>query len=287
MKPFSFHSPTSLPEALGLLEEHGPAASPLAGGTDLLVQMRQGDREPRALISLRRLPELQGMHQAPDGAWHIGATTTLRQLTREPAIQRHHPSLAQAASLMASEQVRSLATLGGNLCNGSPAADLAPPLIALGAEVRIAGLQGERAVPLEVFFLGPGATALQPGKLLIEVIVPPPQGRCLYVKHTARAYMDIPIVGVAARLSMRDGVVDEARIVLGAVAPTPVRAREAERSLEGGSLTHERIRAASELAVEASSPISDLRASEGYRRRVLRVLVERALQSLGSNGRTA
>jgi len=284
MKQFSFYSPTSLAEALDLLEQHGPVASPLAGGTDLLVQMRQGKRRPGALISLRRLPELRGIDQAPDSAWHIGASTTLRQLTREPAIRRRYPSLAHTASLMASEQVRSLATLGGNLCNGSPAADLAPPLIALGAEVLLRGPQGERLLPLETFFLGPGSTALQPGELLIEVIVPPPEGHCVYMKHAARAYMDIPIVGVAARLSMQDGEVGEARIVLGAVAPTPLRARAAERLLEGRPLTRARIQEAAELAQQDCSAISDVRASQDYRRRLVRVLAERALQAFGLNG---
>jgi len=285
VKVFDFHTPGSLPEALELLVELGEPARPLAGGTDLLLQMRLGERRPKALVSLRRLAELKGSRYAADVGLRLGAYTTLRELTRDATIQAHYPCLAQTASMMGSEPVRSLATLGGNLCNGSPSADLAPPLIALGAESRISGSAGERALPLEGFFLGPGSTALQPGEVLTELAVPPPLGRCVYLKHTVRAYMDIPIVGVAARLFLEGGQVREARIVLGAVAPVPMRAAAAERSLEGGALTHERIQAAAELAQAACSPISDLRGSEGYRRRMVRVLVVRALESLWPNGR--
>lgn len=285
MKAFAFHTPASLPEALELLVELGEPAKPLAGGTDLLLQLRQGERRPQALVSLRRLSELKGIRFGAKAGLRLGAYSTLRELTRDATIQAHYPCLAHTASMMGSEPVRSLATLGGNLCNGSPSADLAPPLIALGTESRISGPQGERALPMEDFFLGPGSTAMQPGELLTEVAIAPPLGRCVYLKHAVRAYMDIPIVGVAARLFLEHGQVREARIVLGAVAPVPLRATAAERSLEGGALTPEHIRAAAELAQAACSPISDLRGSEGYRRRMVRVLVVRALESLRSNGR--
>jgi len=284
MKEFAFHSPNSLTEALELLGELGEQARPLAGGTDLLLQMRQGERLPGALVSLRRLTELKGIHDDADGGLRLGAGTTLRELTRDATIRARYPCLAHTAALMGSEQVRSLATLGGNLCNGSPSADLAPPLIALGAEARISGPRGERALPLETFFLGPGSTALQPGELLTHLVVPPPQGRCVYLKHAARAYMDIPMVGVAAQLSFERGQLRKPRIVLGAVAPVPLRATAAERALEDGPLTQERIQAAAELAQAACSPISDLRSSQGYRRRMVRVMVVRALESLRPNG---
>jgi carbon-monoxide dehydrogenase medium subunit len=284
MKEFSFHAPGALPEALALFQDLGERARPLAGGTDLLLQMRAGDRAPAAVVSLRRLAELKGIQYSSQAGLRLGAYTTLRELTRDATIRSHFPCLAQTASLMGSEQVRSLATVGGNLCNGSPSADLAPPLIALGAEAHIVGPKGERQLPLEALFRAPGHTSLEPGEVLVELRVPPPQGKTLYLKHAPRAYMDIAVVGVAVSLLLENQVVSRARLVLGAVAPVPLRAREAEAVLEGAELTPQRISLAANLAQTACSPIDDLRGSADYRSRLVRVLVSRALQALRPNG---
>jgi carbon-monoxide dehydrogenase medium subunit len=181
---------------------------------------------------------------------------------------------------MASEQIRNFATVGGNLCNASPSADLAPPLIALDATVCLAGREGERRLPLEAMFLGPGRSALEAGELLKEIHVPPPAGQTVYLKQAPRAYMDIAVVGVAVRIEQADGRCEQARIALGAVAPVPLRAFRAETELVGRPLTAERIQRAAAIAAEECSPIDDVRSSAWYRRRAVEVLTRRALQQL-------
>lgn len=280
MKPIAFHSPSSVPEALDLLSTLGEQVVLLAGGTDLVPQMRSGERAPEALISLRRIPELRVLRYSPKNGLRLGACSTLRRLTRAPEITEAYPCLSDTATVMSSEQVRSLATVGGNLCNGSPSADLAPPLLALGAQVRITGTHGERLLPLEDFFLGPSETALEPHEILTELVVPPPEGRTRYIKHTPRSYMDVAVVGVAVHLQAKNGAVGKVRIALGAVAPVPMRALRAEEFLADSELTVERIREAADLAEATCTPISDVHGSDWYRRRMVRLLVTRALDSL-------
>jgi carbon-monoxide dehydrogenase medium subunit len=262
----------------------------IAGGTDLMLQMRAGALSPEKVINIKRLPELQGIHYDPATGLKLGALSTLRELTRSPIIIDHYPSLAQAAGLMASEQVRSIATVGGNLCNGSPSADLAPPLIALDGTAVIAhdsegdmNRAGERHVPMKSFFLGPGQTALNAsasvGELLKEIVLPVPEGKTIYLKHAPRAYMDIAIVGVAVRLQLVEGIVRQVRIVLAAVAPVPLRVYEAEDILTGKQLSGSLIGQAANLAAVACSPIDDVRGSAWYRQRMAEVLTRRALEA--------
>ncbi len=243
--------------------------------------MKDGVFSPSTLVDIKRVPELKGMDYDERGGLRLGALTTLRELTRSETVRAHYPALAQAAFLMASEQIRTFATVGGNLCNAAPSADLAPPLMGLEAEVLLAGPDGERRLPLEAFFLGPGQTALQRGELLREILVPPPTGRMTYLKHAARAFMDIAVVGVALRLVVTEGRCQTAHIVLGAVAPVPLRARNAEEFIVGRPLTAESIDRTAQLAAEACSPIDDVRGSIWYRRRMVEVLTRRALHSLG------
>ncbi len=280
MQPFEYHSPRSLPEALRLLQELGDGARLIAGGTDLLLRMKQGQLAPRALIDLRRAAELHGISFSPEEGLRIGAAVTLRELQRSPLVRDHCPCLCETASWMASEQVRSLATVGGNLCNASPAADLAPPLMVLDAQAVLVGPQGERRLPVEAFFLGPGQTALDRGELLKEVLVPPTPGNALYLKHAPRAFMDIAVVGVAVHLRMERGLARAVRIALGAVGPTPLRAGPSEALLEGSAPTASLLEEAADLAARACSPIDDLRGSAWYRRRMVRVLTRRALDRL-------
>jgi len=235
---------------------------------------------PQTIINIKRLPELQGIHDAAAAGIRLGALVTLRELTRSPLIQAHYPALAQAAGLMASEQIRSFATVGGNLCNGSPSADLAPPLIALEGTAAVVNASGKRHIPLAEFFLGPGKTALQPGELLQEIHLPPPQGQTIYQKHSPRAFMDIAVVGVAVRLYIRGDICQQARIVLGAVAPIPLRVLEAEQILERNRVSDGRIQQAAQAAAEACTPIDDVRASAWYRRRMVNVLTRRGLEAL-------
>lgn len=280
MNEFEFLQPESLSEALFQLSDANGEIAVLAGGTDLLLRLRAGDQRPGCLMSLQRLGELQGIEYDAHSGLRVGALVTLRQLVRSPLVQRYYPCLAEAAGRMASEQVRSLATVGGNLCNAAPSADLAPPLLALEARACITRVDGAEWLPLEDFFLGPGHTVLQKHELLKEIRIPPPEGTAAYLRHTPRAFMDIAVVGVAARVWMQAGSVSGARIALGAVAPTPLRAKRAEAELIGGELTDEQIGRAAALAEEACSPIDDVRGSAWYRRRMVRVLTRRILEQL-------
>lgn len=291
MKAFDHYTPTTLPEALALLGRLDGQARVIAGGTDLMLKMKAGAATPAAVVNIKRLPELKGIKhlvvESPTNppthqniGLRIGALTTLRELTRSPLIQERYPVLAEAAGVMASEQIRSFATVGGNLCNAAPSADLAPPLIALEATVRLAGPGGDRHLPLEAFFLGPGRSALEADELLREIILPPPEERVLYFKQAPRAYMDIAVVGVAVSLHLVNGLCQRVRIALGAVAPVPLRVRQVEPELTGQPLTADRIERAASLAATACSPIDDVRGSAWYRRRMVQVLARRALQQL-------
>lgn len=288
MQAFEHFTPDSLDEALELLARFNGRGYMLAGGTDLMLKMKAGmlptteDRRLEAIINIKRLPELKVIAFHEEHGLRLGALTTLRELTRSPIIRDHYPSLAQAAGVMASEQIRSFATVGGNLCNASPSADLAPPLMALEGVAIIATATGERQLPLAQFFLGPGKSALAPGELLKELILPPPTGDTVYLKHSPRAYMDIAVVGVAARLHLVDGVCQQARIVLAAVAPVPLAVPEAESMLRGKTPTPARFEQAARIAAEACSPIDDIRGAAWYRRRMVEVLTRRALQMVAS-----
>ena len=279
MQAFDHHTPQTLPEALALLAQHDGTARVIAGGTDLMLYMKSGKAEPETIVNIKKLQPLQGV-SATKGGLRLGALVTLREMTRSPLVLESYPSVAHAAGLIASEQIRSFATVGGNLCNASPSADLAPPLIARSASAHIVSANGEREIPLEDFFYGPGESALQAGELLQAINIPPPEGNAVYIKHTPRAFMDIAVVGVAARLELAAGHCRAAGIVLGAVAPTPLRARQAEAALAGQSLTDEIIENAARIASEKCAPIDDIRGSAWYRRRMVGVLTRRALTAL-------
>lgn len=242
-----------------------------------MIKMKKGLVAPQIIVNIKRLSELKGLAYDEQSGLRLGALTTLGELTRSPLIRRHYPCLAETAALMASRQIRNFATIGGNLCNASPSADSAPPLIALGATVHLVGPQGERDLPLEDFFLGPGQTVLAPGELLQWIDVPPPDGHTTYIKHTPRAFMDISVVGVCVHLKMAGERCQSARIVLGAVAPTPMRARQAEAGLIDQRLTLEHIEQAAKLAAAESKPISDVGGSAWYRQRMVEVATRRNL----------
>jgi len=280
VRPFDLHLPETLPEAVEWMTQLAPDGMAIAGGTDLLLKLRGGAISPKALVSLARLSELAELSFDAENGLRVGAGVTLSQLLRSPLIRQHYPVLCQAGSEMGSEQVRSIATVGGNLCNAAPSADLAPPLIALGSRAVIAGPSGERFLPLESFFEGPGKTALAPGELLKEVLIPPPCGRTIYLKHSSRTYMDIAVVGVAVQLAAANGGPQKVRIVLGAVAPTPIRALRAEAVLAEARLDAEGIEESARLAAQECAPIDDIRSSAWYRRRMVTVLVRRALSSM-------
>ncbi len=280
---FAYYRPSTVAEACALLA--APGAAVLAGGTDLLVHMRSGRRTPTALVSLQELPGMVEV-QHSDGFTTIGAAAALAALTDDAEMLARFPVLADAARYMGSLAVRAQATVGGNLCNASPAADLPPALMALDATVQLQRGEDTRTMPLEQFFTGPGRCALEPGELCIAVVVPTQPGRrVVYERLDQRRAMDIAMVSVAAAVETDDaGAVTVARIVLGAVAPTPLRVPEAEAALCGGPLDEARMTAAATAAMAAAKPITDLRATAEYRRDMVGVLVRRALGRLATGG---
>jgi carbon-monoxide dehydrogenase medium subunit len=272
--------PDSLEACLGRLAEHGSNAKVVAGGTDLLPQLKNALLEPRIVVDLSRVPELKQLEARP-GELRVGALVSARELELEPGVQPTYQALAEGAALVGSIQVRNLATLGGNLCNAAPSADMVPPLLALDAEAIIAGPRGQRRVCLDEFFLGVRRTVLAPDELLVEVVVPNPGARSggHYLRHTPRRELDIAVVGVASQVTLaEDGSCAKARIALASVAPTPLRAEQAEAALQGQQLTPELIEQAAELAIQAARPISDQRGSAEFRRHLVRVLTRRTLQ---------
>ena len=282
MNAFEYFAPTTMKEAVALLSAH-PNARVLAGGTDMLVRMKGRVWTPDAVVDIARLPGAKALTFDAKRGLALGAGVTMRQVELSALVHQRYAALAQGASVVGSVQIRNLATVVGNVCNAAPSADTAPGLIALNAKVRIAGPNGRRSMLVENFMTGPGKTALNPGELVtgIEMPAPAPRTGSAYVRHTPRSAMDIAVVGVAASvvLASRTGLCQAVRIVLGAVAPTPLRARGAEEMLVGQKPTPEVIEAAAERAAAEAHPISDVRASADFRRYLVGVLTARMVQA--------
>jgi carbon-monoxide dehydrogenase medium subunit len=274
VRRFELALPDSVEACLDLLVRHGADAALIAGGTDLLPQLKNGLRKPACVVDLSGVKRVHALEAAPGKGLRIGAAVTARALERSPKAAGRYAAIAESGALVGSVQVRNLASVGGNLCNAAPSADMAPPLLALDAEMVIAGKSGERRVPIASFFTGVRTTVLKPEELLIEIVVPDPGARSggAYLRHTPRRELDIAVVGVASQITLKDGVCGKARIALAALAPTPVYATAAEKALEGKPVTLEAIERAAELAVEAARPISDQRGSADFRRHLVRVL---------------
>jgi carbon-monoxide dehydrogenase medium subunit len=279
LRRFEFASARSVNECLQILSARGAGAKMVAGGTDLLPQMKNGMLKPAFVVDVSGVPELRVLTGDAKQGLRVGAAVTARELELDARVRAGFPALSESGALVGSVQVRNLATLGGNLCNAAPSADMAPPLVALDAEAVIAGPKGTRREPFASFFQGVRKTVLGPDELLVEIAIPAPGPRSggSYIRHTPRRELDIAVVGVASQLSMSDGVCAKARIALASVAPTPVRATAAERALEGQRVTPELIERAAELAIEAAKPISDQRGSAEFRRHLVRVLTRRTL----------
>jgi carbon-monoxide dehydrogenase medium subunit len=277
---FEYLRATSLAQAATLLAEN-PAAHALGGGTDLLVDLRERRRQPPVLVDVADLTELGGIDADAD-ATRIGGGVTVGELLASPVIATRLPALRGAARDFADFLTRNKATVGGNLANASPGADLVVPLLALDAAVVLAGAAGERTVPLDAFLLGPRRTAARPGELIRQVVVPRHGGRQAWYKLGLKQGGAIAVVSVATWLAVgAGGRVAEARIALGAVGPRPFRAREAEAHLVGAVLDAGRITAAAERAAAAARPITDVRGGADYRTAMVRTLVARCLDSTG------
>jgi len=280
---FEYHAPTSLGEALDHLSKHADKAKVLAGGTDLLVSMKKREILPEHLINLKGIQELKHIHYDKKRGLEIGGLVTLREIERSAIVRERYSALWDAANVMAAPQIRSLATIGGNLCSAVPSADTAPPLVALGASVTLTGKNGQRTLLVEDFFSGPEMTALSPDEILSHVSIPNPPKNSggAYLKLMRRNAMDLALVGVAASLTL-DGkkrICKEARIALGAVAPTPMRALGAEKLFLNKEPDENLAMEAGKIAAEEARPISDIRASKGYRTEMVRVLTKRAVMA--------
>jgi len=281
MKPFDYFSPKTLSEASEILSKYNGDAKMIAGGTDLLLKLKAGRLAPKAIVNIKRIPDLRGL--TFNSHLTMGALTTLEEIKQSSIIRQHYPALSSAAATMASVQIRNLATVGGNMCNAAPSADLAPILIALNATAVISGAKGERRVALEDFFTGPGKSVLGVGELLVSVEVPKQESRSIYLKHSPREHMDIAVVGVGVSCRGFNPLTQQTegvRIVLGAVAPIPLRAKKAEEEVMSGSLTKERIERAAKIAAEEAKPIDDVRGSVWYRKKMVEVMVRRGLMGL-------
>ncbi|HZD39625.1 MAG TPA: xanthine dehydrogenase family protein subunit M [Terriglobales bacterium] len=280
-EPFTMYQPTSLLEASRIVKENGPGGRFLAGGTDLVIAIKEKGLLPKYVVDLKKIPGLSGIRENNDGSIRLGALTTMREIETSALITEKFPFLAQSAAEVGSIQIRNRATVGGNMANATPSADVAPGLIALNAQVKFVHSQGEQTLLLEDFFRGPGQTIMNPDAILTEITIPKtgPELVGAYIKFSPREMMDLAYVGVAVAYLLKapDQRCEGVRIVLGAVAPTPIRARQAEALLEGQILTEERAARAGEEAARESKPISDVRSSADYRRAMVAAMTKRAL----------
>ncbi len=278
--PADYAAPATIGEALRLLSAD-PTNMVIAGGTDLIPATRAGTERPGVLVDLRRLP-LNDITVEQDRV-RLGARATFTDILSSPDLAREYPALHTAAAQVGGPPIRNRATIGGNLVHASPAADGAPPLLVYDATVVLLGPAGRREVPLTAFFEGPGRTVRQPSEIVTEIWMPRPTGPTVsaFAKLGPRLAMAVSIVCVAVRLSGAGlDSVDECRVALGAVAPTPIRAEDAEKTIVARGLTADSVARASIEAAEASAPIDDLRGTAAYRRRMVRVVVERMLDDL-------
>jgi aerobic carbon-monoxide dehydrogenase medium subunit len=301
MKKFNYLRPKTLDEAFSLLAQYGKKAVLIAGGTDVIVMAKQKKLSPEVLISLRGIPGLDRIEV--DGDIRIGPLVTHRAIEKSEVIRKEFPALADAVDVLGSIQIRNAATLGGNLCTAAPSADTATPLLVLGTRIRIRSLKGERTVPVEAFFKGPGQTVLEEGEIVTELIIPRPLPNTgsAYWKHQRRQALDLPILGVSVLLSLDKDTVScsdllctaspistvlhqmeedelvcrEVRIALGVAGPTPFRALKAEDLLRGKKISDELLDRAAQAVVEEAKPRDSIRGEAWYRKDLIGVLVKR------------
>jgi len=281
---FEYGEPDSIAEAIALLARYRERAKILAGGTDLVVQMRQGIVRPDFVIHIGRIQALKGIFQHGEGEIHIGTLTTMREIEKSKILHASFDILCQGAAQVSCPQIRNVATLGGNTCNGVPSADTVPALIALGAEAILMGPAGERNVPLEKFHTGPGRTIRKGDEMLLrfKIPAPPPSTGGCYLKYTPRGTFELAIVGVAALITLnpRDGLCENARLILGACGPIPLRIKNAETILLGKRLEESLFSKAAAIAADEAQPNPgvSVRAAAPYRREMVRLWSRYALE---------
>ncbi len=282
MRPFSFVSPSTLNEAVQAMASANGNARALAGGSDLVDQMRVGRRTPSVVVDIKNIPEMRRLEYVDGEGLHMGAGVSCTRTADFPAVGEKYPAIKESCLLIGSTQIQNRASIAGNVCNAAPSGDTIPTVLIYGAKAVIEGLGGRREVALEDFFLGPSQTVLKPDELMVEIIVPPPPPNSAshYLRFIPREEMDIAVAGAGSLVAIDPGTKRciQARIVLASVAPTPVRARDTEAALEGQVLSKELVRQAAELAPNASSPITDVRGTVEYRKELCKVLTRRTLE---------
>ncbi|HJM74672.1 MAG TPA: xanthine dehydrogenase family protein subunit M [Dehalococcoidia bacterium] len=279
MRRFDYYRASSVDQAISLLDEHGEGGMLLAGGTDLLVQIKEAGLNPGYIVSLLEVDELQGLRTNRSGL-RIGARTLMREVAGDAGVQSDYSALADGAGLVGSWQTRNMGTVGGNVANAAPSADTGPPLSVLGATVHIAGAGGTREVAIDDFWTGPGQTVLGASEVLTQITVtaPPANSGSFYERHTPRQIMDIAAVGTAVYVELDgDDNCTTARIALGAVAPTVMRAPNAEAAIAGGPIGEQTAAAAGAAAAAEATPISDQRGSAEFRRHLVEVMTTRSI----------
>jgi carbon-monoxide dehydrogenase medium subunit len=283
LKAFDYAAPRTLADAVGLLSSKGDRARLLAGGTDIIVQVREGRRDLDLLVDVKHVPEVNELAYDANKGLRLGAAVPCYRIYEHPAIARAYPGLIDAVSLVGGIQIQSRASVGGNLCNASPAADTVPALIVHHAVCEIAGPEGRREVPVESFCVAPGRTVLTRGEMLIALRLPAPRKHfgAHYQRFIPRNEMDIAVVGVGVSVVLDEGRSKcvAARVALGAVAPIPLLVEEAGEAMVDGSLSETLIDRAAGLAQAASRPISDMRGDAAYRKHLVGVLTKRSLQA--------
>ena len=293
MQPIDYVLAGTIDEAVSALAAGGATARVLAGGTDVIIQAREGRKDVRVMVDVKRIAETAELRLNADGSLRIGASVPCARIYADPEVRRRFPALVDSASLIGGIQIQSRASLGGNLCNASPAADSIPTLIALGATCEIAGPNGRRTLPVEQMCTGPGQSALQPGELLVALTLPPPpvNSGAAFERFIPRNEMDIAVTNAAASVVLSaDGArFEAARVAVGAVAPTPLLVLAAGEALAGQPVSDEAITRAAAAATAAANPITDMRGSAAQRKhlagvltgRVIRKAIERAKETQG------
>ena len=279
---FEYVAPVTLIEAVDFLAKHGKTATPLAGGTDLLLNMKRRAVVPEYLVALKNIPDLDTISYKKGQGLRIGALATIHAVEASEDVKRYYPILSQAAATLGSIQIRNLGTVVGNVCSALPSADMVPSLVALGAQVKIINASGEKLVAVQDFITNVGKTVLADAELVAELQVPslPAQGGGTYIKYAQRGAKALGICNVATWIALDQDICTEVKICLGAVGQTPIRAREAESVLRGNPFTPETVKAAASKASEESRPRSSpLRGSAEYRKSTIGALTERALLS--------
>ena len=281
MKWIDYQSPTSVREAVALLNEAGERARPLAGGTDLLVQLRVGAYDLDSVVDVKDIPELNELTYDPDNGLTIGAATECYRIYGNSSVRSVYPGIVDAASIIGGTQIQGRASLGGNLCNAAPSADSVPAMIAYNGVARIAGPNGSREVPLEDFCVGVRRTVLERGEMLVSLRFPTPDANsgANYIRFIPRNEMDIAVAGAGVSVTLDNGDISAARVTLASVAPTPLFVADAAEAIVGKPANEETASLAGRIASEAAKPITDMRGTIEYRKRLCEVLTRRALMT--------